>query len=143
MALLFDILGQDSCRRIETLRSKYLIVIGGSKEIFLKVFSEKLFIESTHIDSQNTILIDESLEKYMCNDSGNCLFLETWNPLDAFDNFLLCTLGPWLLNLHKNYSQGQLKDFINSEQIGVRPLARDSEVVLHIGRGMAFSSTNI
>jgi hypothetical protein len=40
------------------------------------------------MDSQNTILIDDSPKKCMCNDSGNCLFLETWNTLDAFDDFL-------------------------------------------------------
>jgi hypothetical protein len=52
-------------------------VIGGSKEIFLKNLSEALFIGSTHLDGENTILIDDSPEKYVCNDSGNCLFLET------------------------------------------------------------------
>jgi hypothetical protein len=114
LALPFDILGQDSCRRIETLRGKYLTVIGGS-EIFLKVLSEKLFIGSTRMDNQNTILIDDSPEKCVCNDSRNCLFLEIWNPLDAFDDFLLCTLGPWLLNLYKNCSRGQLRDFVNRE----------------------------
>jgi hypothetical protein len=106
LALPFDILGHDSCRRIETSRGKYLTVIGGSKEIFLKVFLKKLFIGSTRMDSQNTILIDDSPEKYICNDSGNCLFLETWNPLDASDDFLLRSLAPWLLNVHKNYGQG-------------------------------------
>jgi hypothetical protein len=69
-------------------------VIGGSKEIFLKVLLEKLFIGSTRMDSQNTILIDDSPEKCVCNDSKNCLFLETWNPLDASDNFLLHSLAP-------------------------------------------------
>jgi hypothetical protein len=112
-------------------------VIGGSKEIFLKVLSEKLFIGSTWMDSQNTILIDDSPEKCVCNDSGNCLFLETWNPLDAFDDFLLCSLAPWLLNVYKNCGRGQLRDFVNREQIGVHPLAKDCEVVLHIGKGMA------
>jgi hypothetical protein len=32
----FEVLGQDSCRKIEIYRGKYLKVIGGSKEIFLK-----------------------------------------------------------------------------------------------------------
>jgi hypothetical protein len=106
LALPFDILGQDSCRRIETSRGKYLIVTGGLKEIFLKVLSEKLFIGSTCMDSQNTILIDDSPEKCVYNDSGNCLFLETWNPLDASDDFLLRSLVPWLLNVHKNCGRG-------------------------------------
>ena len=88
------------------MRGKYLTMIGRSKEIFLKVLSEKLFIGSTCIDSPNTILIDDSPEKYICNDSRNCLFLETWNLLDASDDFLLHSLAPWLLNVHKNCSRG-------------------------------------
>jgi hypothetical protein len=139
----FDILGQDSCWRIETSRGKYMTVIGGSKEIFLKVLLEKLFIGSKRMDSQNTILIDENPEKCMCNDTGNYLFLETWNPLDASEDFLLHTLAPWLLNVHKNCGPGQLRDFVNRERIGVRPLAKDCEVVLHIGKGMALSSKNV
>jgi hypothetical protein len=143
LPLPFDILGQDSCRRIETSRDKYLTVIGGSKEIFLKVLSKKLFIWNKRMDSQNTILIDDSPKKCVCNDSGNCLFLGTWNPLHAFDDFLLRSLAPWLLNVHKNCGRGQLKDFVNRERIGVRPLAKDCEVVLHIGKGMALSSKNV
>ena len=84
------------------------------------------------MDSHNTILIDDSPEKYVCNNNGNCLFLETWNPLDASNDFLLHSLAPWLLNVHKNYGRRQLRDFINREQIGVRLLAKDCKVVLHI-----------
>ena len=67
----------NSYRKIENSRGKYLKVIGGSKEIFLKKLSEVLFIGSTHLDKENTILIDDSLKKCVCNDSGNCLFLKT------------------------------------------------------------------
>jgi hypothetical protein len=73
----FEVLGQDSCRKIEIFRGKYLKVIGGSKEIFLKNLSEALFIGSTQLDEENTILIDDSPEKCVCNDRGNCLFLES------------------------------------------------------------------
>jgi hypothetical protein len=69
--LPFDILGQDSCRKIETSRDKYLTVIGGSKEIFLKNLSEALFVGSTFLDEENTILIDDSPKKCVCNDQGN------------------------------------------------------------------------
>jgi hypothetical protein len=143
LPLPFDILRQDSCQRIEISQGKYLTVIGGSKEIFLKVLSEKLFIGSTRLDSQNTILIDYSLEKCVCNNSGNCLFLETWNPLDATNNFLLGTVAPWLLKLHNNCSQGHLRNFVYRERIGVRPLANDCKVVLHIANGMALSLKNV
>jgi hypothetical protein len=68
LPLPFDILGQDSCQKIETSRGKYLTVIGGSKEIFLKNLSEALFVGSTLLDQENTILIDNSPEKCVCND---------------------------------------------------------------------------
>jgi hypothetical protein len=93
----FEVLEHDSCRKIEIYRGKYLKVIGGSKEIFLKNLSEALFIGSTQLDEENTILIDDSPKKCVYNDRGNCLFLETWNPLGVADDFLLRILGPWLL----------------------------------------------
>jgi hypothetical protein len=121
----FEILGQDSCRKIEISKGKYLKVIGGSKEIFLSNLSEALFIGSIHLDEEDTILIDDSPEKCVCNDSGNCLFLETWTPLDVADDFLH-TLGLWLLRLHTNYTRGQLRDFVNrnrGHQIRLRDVA--------------------
>jgi hypothetical protein len=94
LPLPFDILRQDSCQKIETSRGKYLTVIGESKEIFLKNLSEALFVGSTLLDEENTILIDDSPEKCVCNDRGNCLFLKTWTPLDSTDDFLIRTLAP-------------------------------------------------
>jgi hypothetical protein len=89
----FEVLGQDSCRKIEVYRGRYLKVIGGSKEIFLKSLSEALFVGSTQLDKENSIIIDDSPEKCVCNDRGNCLFLETWSPLGVADDFLVRTLG--------------------------------------------------
>jgi hypothetical protein len=94
LPLPFDILGQDSCRKIETSRGKYLIVIDGSKEIFLKNLLEALFVGSAFLDEENTILIDVSPEKCVCNDRGNYLFLKTWTPLDSTDDFLIRMLAP-------------------------------------------------
>jgi hypothetical protein len=139
----FEILGHDSCRKIEISRGKYLKVICGSKEIFLKNLSEALFIGSTHLDKENTILIDDSPEKCMCNDSGSCLFLETWTPLDVANNFIFHTFAPWLLRLHTDCTRGQLRNFVNRNRIGIRPLAANSQVLLHIANGMALSSRNV
>jgi hypothetical protein len=58
-----EILGHDNCKKIEISRGKYLKVIGGSKEIFLKNLSEALFIGSTHLDEENMILINDSPKK--------------------------------------------------------------------------------
>jgi hypothetical protein len=69
----FEIFGHGSYRKIETSRRKYLI--SGLKEMFLKTLSQALFIGSIQLDNENTILIDDSPKKCVCNDSGNCLFL--------------------------------------------------------------------
>jgi hypothetical protein len=139
----FEVLGQDNCRKIEIYRGKYLKVIGGSKEIFLKNLSEALFIGSTQLNEENTIIIDDSPEKSVCNDRGNCLFLETWSPLSIADDFLVRILGPWLLRLHTDCTRGQLRDFVNKNRIGVPPLAANSHVLMHIANGMALSSRNL
>ena len=89
----FEVLGQDNYRKIKIYRGKYLKVVGGSKEIFLKNLSEALFIGITHIDEENTIYIDDSPKKCVCNDKGNSPFLETWTPLDVANDFLVCILG--------------------------------------------------
>ena len=72
----YEIFGQDSCRKIEIYWKKYLKVIGGSKEIFLKNLSKALFMGSTHMDEEITIIIDDSPEKCVCKDR-DYLFLET------------------------------------------------------------------
>ena len=122
----FEILGQDSCKKIEISHKKYLKVIGGSREIFLKNLFKALFIGSIHFDGENTILIDDSLEKCICNDSGNSLFLEIWTPMAIADDFLLRTLALWLPQLYFDYTHGQLRNFINRNCIGVPPLAVNS-----------------
>jgi hypothetical protein len=139
----FEVLGQDSCRKIKIYRGKYLKVIGGSKEIFLKNLSKAFFIGSTQLDEENTIIINDNPKKCVCNDRGNCLFLETWSPLGIVDDFLVRTLGPWLLRLHTDCNRGQLRDFVNRNCIGIPPLAANSQVLVHIANGMALSSRNL
>ena len=98
---------------------------------------------SIHMDEENTIIIDDSPEKYVYNDRRNCLFLETWTPLGGDDDFLVRTLGQWLLRLHTNCTHGQLWDFINRNSTGVPPLVANSEVLKHIANDMALSSRNL
>ena len=138
----FEILGHDSCRKIEISRGKYLKVIGGSKEIFLKNLSED-FIRSIYLDGDNTILINDDREKCVCNDSKNRLFLETWTLLAFIDDFFLLILTPWLLRLHIDYTRGQLRDFVNRNWIRILPLATNNQVLLHIVNGMALFSGKV
>jgi hypothetical protein len=117
-------------------------VIGGSKEIFLKNLSED-FIGSTHLDGDNTILIDDDPKKCVCNASGHCLVLETWTLLAFADDFLLLILAPWLLRLHTDYTRGQLRDFFNRNWIRILLLATNNQVLLYIVNGMALLSRNV
>ena len=89
----FEVLRQDNYRKIEIYQRKYLKKIGGSKQIFLKNLSKALFVASTQLDEENTIIIDDSPKKCVCNDRGNCLFLKTQTPLGVVDDFLIHTLG--------------------------------------------------
>ena len=139
LPLSFEILREDNRKKIEISQEKYLKVISGSKEIFLKNLSKALFIGSTHLDRENMILINDS-SKCVCNDSRNCLFLKTWTPLAVANDFLLHILAPWLLQLH---TCRQLRDFVNRNWIGVPPLAANSQVLLHIVNGMVLSSRNV
>ena len=139
----FDILGQDSCQKIETSQSKYLTIIGGLKKIFLKNLSQALFVGSTLLDQENIILIDDSPKKCVCNYRGHCLFLKTWSPPDSTDSFLMRKVAPWLLRLHDNCSRGQLRDFVNNNWIGIPPLAANSKELLQIAKGMALLSKNV
>jgi hypothetical protein len=77
----FETLGQESCGKIEISRIQYLKGLTGSKEIFLKTLSETVFSLGSEIalfDSNNTILIDDSLEKNVCNETGNAIFIKSW-----------------------------------------------------------------
>jgi hypothetical protein len=77
----FETLGQESCEKIEISRDQYLKGLTGSKEIFLKTLSETVFSLGSEIalfDSNNTILIDDSLEKNVCNETGNAIFIKSW-----------------------------------------------------------------
>ena len=123
LPLLFEILGLDSCQKIETSHCKYLIVISGSKEIFLKNLSEALFIGSTCINRKNIILIDNNPKKYMCNDNGNYPFFQTWTSLAIINDFFLGSLAPWLFQLMINCNCRQFRNFVNRNQIRMWPLA--------------------
>ena len=59
------------------------------------------------------------------------------------NNFFMRTLVPWLLRLHDNCSCGQLRNFVNSNQIRFSPLAVDNKELLHIAKGMALLSKNV
>ena len=52
-------------------------------------------------------------------------------------------LAPWLLQLYDNCNHEQLRDFINSNRIGVPPLATDSNEFLPTANAMVLSLKNV
>jgi hypothetical protein len=95
------------------------------KSIFLKTISTHLFLgEASRYKKNNTILIDDSPEKSILNDTGNVVFLKSWKHTvrnSASDGYLTTDLGPWLEKLHKE-RRGEVPGFVNSNRLGVNPL---------------------
>ena len=143
----FDVLGQDSCKKIETSRGKFLADIHNTrKQIFLKVLSEQLFsnnTRSTSFNVDNTLLIDDSPEKSVCNENGNAVFLDPWNHGKSQDDFLREELAPWLRLLHNHCLPGSLRDYVESNRIGAFPLCASDSYMKHILKGMRESAANV
>ena len=95
----------------------------------MKVLSEQLFHESSPFTKENTLLIDDSREKSVCNESENAIFLKPWMHEDENDNVLLGQLLPWLESLHNGYRAGQLRQYVNANRIGLGPPTRDDDLV--------------
>ena len=95
----------------------------------MKVLSEQLFHESSPFTKENTLLIDDSREKSVCNESGNAIFLKPWTHEDQNDNVLLGRLLPWLESLHNGCLAGQLREYVNANRTGLGPPTRDDDLV--------------
>lgn len=141
------ILGQDSCDKIQTSRNTFLMDQHNSeKMIFLKTLSSSLFNrrhELVDFNSDNTLLIDDSPEKSVCNHTGNAIFLHPWRRVVSNDTFLSQELVPWLRRLNFECPVGQLKEYVNSNRIGLPPLAPNSPLMKYIIDGMILSTKNI
>ena len=70
----YRILPQDQCKMILFLPGRFNWP--GQAGIFMKVLSEQLFHESSPYTKENTLLIDDSWEKSVCNESRNAIFLK-------------------------------------------------------------------
>ena len=103
----YRILALDQCKMILFPPGK--LSRPGQPGIFMKVLSEQLFHESSPFTKENTLLIDDSREKSVCNESGNAIFLKPWMHEDQNDNVLLGQLLPWLESLHNGCPAGQLR----------------------------------
>jgi hypothetical protein len=117
--------GQESCDTIQVNEGEELKYPKSYKSIFLKTMSTHLFLgEASRYKKMNTILIDDSPEKSILNDTGNAIFLKSWKHTvrnSASDGFLTTDLGPWLERLHKE-GRGEVPGFVNSNRLGVNLL---------------------
>ena len=93
--------------------------------------------------NDNTILIDDSPKKSVCNESGNTIFLESWSWNELESNYLLDTLAPWLSRLNTQSMPGFLREYVDQNRVGCPPLAADDLLLLHMMRGMALSAKNV
>ena len=138
----FDILGQEQCKKIELSPEKFFDC--GLKMCCLKVLSKTLFVENeletSSLNANNTILIDDSPEKSVCNENGNAIFLETWSHERRRDNVLMGELLLWLCRLESNCEQGQLRQYVEENRIGMNPLSAGQYPLEDIISGMRESS---
>ena len=75
----FAILGQNECVNIDIGDGQFVFNFNENKLIFLKIMPQQLFKDSATLSpftNDNTILIDDSSEKSVYNESGNVIFLE-------------------------------------------------------------------
>jgi len=108
------------------------------KPLFLKKLANQLFSipsGSTSFDVDNTLLIDDSSEKNMCNDPGNAIFLRTWSG-QVDNNEFMGTIAPWLCRLYEECGSTKLWEYVKSNQIGYDPLTLNSRLHSHILDGM-------
>ena len=122
----YRILAQDQCKMIVFPPGR--LSRPGQTAISMKVLSEQLFHKSSPFTKENTLLIDDSREKSVCNESGNAIFLKPWMHKDQNDNALLGRLLPWLESLHNGYPAGQLRQYVNANRIGLGPPTRDDNL---------------
>ena len=95
----------------------------------MKVLLEQLFHESSPFTKENTLLIDDSREKSVCNESRNAIILKSWTHKDQNDNVLLGRLLPWLESLHNGCPAEKLRQYVNANRIGLGPPTRDDDLV--------------
>ena len=142
----FAILGQNKCANIDIGDGQFIFSFNENKLIFLKIMLQQLFKDSgvlSPFTNDNTILIDDSPEKSVCNESGNAIFLESWSRNELESNYLLDTLAPWLTRLNTQCMPRFLREYVDQNRIGCPLLAVDDPLLLHMMREMKLSTKNV
>jgi len=74
--------------------------------------------EPLYFSKDNTILVDDSLQKSVLNKNKNAIFLESWDRHIHGNKVLLETLSPWLKQLHEECQPDRQREFVDANQIG-------------------------
>jgi len=91
----YDIVGQEQCITIETSLGKFFHY--GYKVHYMKFFFDTLFSNEIYGDvfaAHNTLLIDDSPNKSICNDDGGAIFLDTWTHMKWRNDIFMGELLP-------------------------------------------------
>jgi hypothetical protein len=117
--------GQESCETIRDDKGEELTYRKAEKSIFLINLSTRLFLsDGSWYSKNNTLLINDNLEKNIFNDTGNAMFLKSWKHTlenSSINAYLSKELGPWLKKLHKEW-KGQVSKYVNNDRLCVNPL---------------------
>ena len=87
-----------------------------------------------------TILIDDTPMKSICNANGNAIFLESWSHAKRRDDVLMGELLPWLRRLHEHCPRDELLEYVEDNRIGLQPLNHDNPYVKDVVKGMKESA---
>jgi len=119
------VFGQESCDTVQVNNGEELKYPRSDKSIFLKTMRSHLFLgEASRYTENNTVLIDDSPEKSILNNTGNAIFLKSWKHTTkncSSDDYLWAEVAPWLERLHRE-GGGQVAQFVNRNRLGVNPL---------------------
>ena len=77
-------------------------------------------------------MTDDSLEKNVCNETENAIFLESWSRHHVENDFLLGSLALWLSRLNNYCMPGELRKYVDQNWIGSSPLAANDPLLLHM-----------
>ena len=126
-----NILGQESRNWIKVQdiweKVSYMKVKGTKKNLILKTLQKHLFSSfGSRYSADNTIVVDDSLVKHVLNPSENIILPKTWAfaRVGQADTYLMDTLLPWVLQLHRNQEQG-IRMFRNLHKIGWPMICED------------------
>ena len=137
----YNILSQEQCTKIEVSRGKFFHL--NVQMHCLKDLNDVLFHNpsgDTSFTPNNTILIDDSPNKSVCNENGNAIFPVSWSRTSQRDDGLLGEILPWLRRLHSQCQTGQLRQYVNDNRIGINPLNADDYDMRRIVEGMIESA---